>query len=80
MLVNSVGDFNVSLLAIATVMLGLTVMVWLTGKVYKSSYQDALESFFILNIDIFAIATYHTKIVSGNQNILTYVYMVEKDS
>ena len=75
LLVNSVGDSNVSLLAIATVMLGLTVMVWLTGKVYKNWYLDALESFFVLNIGILAIATYHTKIVSGNQNILTYVSM-----
>ena len=43
LLVNSVGDSNVSLLAIATVMFGLTVMVWLTGKVYKSWYLDALD-------------------------------------
>ena len=75
LLVNSLGDSNVSLLAIATVMLGLTVMVWLTGKVYKSWYLDALESFFVLNIGILAIATCHTKFVSGNQNVVTYVSM-----
>ena len=75
LLVNSVGDSNISLLAKTTVMLGLTVMVWLTGKVYKSWYLDALESFFVLNIGILAIATYHTKIVSGNQNVVTYISM-----
>ena len=75
LLVNSVGDSNVSLLAIATIMFGLTVMVWLTGKIYKNWYLDALESFFVLNIGILAVATYHTKIVSGNQNVLTYISM-----
>ena len=72
---NTLGDPSIDLLAIASVMFGLTVMAWLTGKVYKNWYLDALESFFILNIGILAVATYHVRSVGGNQNVLTYISM-----
>ena len=72
---NTLGDPSIDLLAIASVMFGLTVMAWLTGKVYKNWYLDALESFFILNIGILGVATYHVRSVGGNQNVLTYISM-----
>ena len=72
---NTLGNPSIDLLAIASVMFGLTVMAWLTGMVYEHWYLDALESFFILNIGILAVATYHVKNVNGNQNILTYISM-----
>ena len=64
---NSFGNANVNLLAITSVTAGLAALAWVHKGIYKNIYNDILESFFILNLCIFAAVTYHMKETGGSQ-------------
>ena len=69
---NALRDPNVNLLVIATSTFGIAVIVWLTGRVYKNWWLDALESSFILNLGVLAVGTSYIKLAGGNQAALVY--------
>lgn len=67
---NSLGDPSVNLLAITTVCFVVGTLSWIIGGVYSQRILDALEAAFILNLGMFAAATYHTRAsVGGNQAV-----------
>ena len=69
---NALRDPNVNLLVIATSTFGITIIVWLTGRVYEKWWLDALESSFILNLGVLAVGTFYIKLSGGNQAALVY--------
>lgn len=62
-----------NLLATASVFAGLAVWAWVSGRIYNAIYQDLLEAASILNITLFAAATYHVKVIQGDQALLAYI-------
>ena len=70
---NALGEASINLLAIASASLGLIVVTRLTGSIYKKWYIEALESSFILNLGILAVATYHVRLAGGNQTAVAYI-------
>lgn len=71
---NAVGDYDVNLLAVCSVVAGLSII---KGRVYEKRYNDFLESSFLLNLCIFSVATFYvSEEVTGDrqsriQNILS---------
>lgn len=63
---------STSLLAITSVFAGLAVLAWISGRIYNEHYVDVIEAMHILNLTIFAAATYHVKVTKGNQAMLAY--------
>ena len=70
---NIFGSSSANLLAISAVTAGLLSLAWLHGGLYENHHKDFLEAFFILNLCIFAAATYHVKETGGNQELLANV-------
>ena len=70
---NALGNASVNLLAITSVTAGLAALAWIRNRVYEKLYNDILEASFILNLCIFAAATYHVKETGGRQSGLAYV-------
>ena len=70
---NALGDASINLLAITSASLGLLVVTRLTGSIYKKWYIEALESSFILNLGILAVATYHVRLAGGNQSVVAHI-------
>jgi len=54
---NTQADPSIIPLAISSVAFGLTVVTCYTGAVYRKSYVDFLETSFIVNLGILAVAT-----------------------
>ena len=54
---NTQADPSTNLLSISSVAFGLTVVTHYTGAVYRKLYADFLETSFIVNLGILAIAT-----------------------
>jgi len=71
---NTEADPSINLLAISSVAFGLTVLTRYTGAVYRKLYVDLLETSFVLNLGILAIATYYVKlaVVPVNQAAVAY--------
>ena len=69
---NISGNESVNLLVISSATFGIFVWFALCGKVYKSWCLNALELSFILNLGMFAAATYHVKLSGGSQGAVTY--------
>ena len=73
---NAVGDYDVNLLAVCSVVAGLSII---KGRVYEKRYNDFLESSFLLNLCIFSVATFYvSEEVTGDrqsriQNILSAI-------
>ena len=71
---NAVGDYDVNLLAVCSVVAGLSII---KGRIYEKHYNDFLESSFLLNLCIFSVATFYvSEEVTGDrqsriQNILS---------
>ena len=71
---NAVGDDDVNLLAVCSVVAGLSII---KGRIYEKRYNDFLESSFLLNLCIFSVATFYvSEEVTGDrqsriQNILS---------
>ena len=69
--VNALGDPNVNLLAIATTAI-LTAPTILGSRIYKTWSLGLLETSFILNLTILAVATLYIRASGGNQNAVTF--------
>ena len=69
---NTLGSANLNLVVITSVTAGLMGIAWLRGRVYLKLYNDILEVCMILNLCIFAAATYHVVETKGHQAGLAY--------
>ena len=69
---NISGNDSVNLLVISSAIFGIFVWFALCGKIYKSWCLNVLELSFILNLGMFAAATYHVKLSGGSQAAVTY--------
>ena len=69
---NVLGNASVNLLAILSVTAGLAVLAWIHNRVYEKLYNNILEASFVLNLCIFAAATYHVRETRGSQAGLVY--------
>ena len=55
------ADTKINLLIISTVTVCLATVAWLHHGIYERFYNDLLEGSFILNLCLFAAATYHVE-------------------
>ena len=69
---NVLGNASINLLTITSVTVGLTVLAWLQNRLYNERFNDILEACFMLNLCIFAAATYHVREIEGRQDKLAY--------
>ncbi len=70
--INSPRDPSVNLLVLGITMIGLSVWAWNTGSMHRKWYNNALESSFILNLAILALASYQVIMEGGNQAAVIY--------
>ena len=66
---------NINLLAITTFTACLPALASLHKGIYKTTYNNILEAFFIVNLCIFSAATYHVKEIDGNQAGVAYTFI-----
>ena len=69
--VNALGDPSVNLLAIATATI-LTLPTVLGSRIYKTWSLGLLETSFIINLAILAVATFYIRPSGVNQNAVTF--------
>ena len=67
--VNAFGDPSVNLLAIAST---TAAILTLSSRIYKTWSLGLLETSFILNLTVLAVATLHIRLTGGNQNAVTF--------
>ncbi len=70
--INSPRDPSVNLLALAITCAALLTWGLNSGSMYKKWYNNILESSFILNLTILAVASYQVKVEGGNQAAVVY--------
>ena len=66
---------NVTLVSVTALFTGIAIIPWLSKRVYKNFYVDAIEASYILNLCILTSVTYHVQATNGNQVVLTYVFV-----
>lgn len=74
--VNALRDYSENLLAISASVFGLLAWPWLIiGQVYKPEYRwfGVLESTYLLNLGVFAGATFYVQQSGGDQATLAYI-------
>ena len=69
--VNVLGDPSVNLLAIASITAAIPPII-LGSRIYKTWSLGLLETSFIFNLTILAVATLYTRPSGGNQNAVTF--------
>ena len=69
--VNVLGDPSVNLLAIASITAAIPPII-LGSRIYKTWSLGFLETSFIFNLTILAVATLYTRLSGGNQNAVTF--------
>ena len=93
---NSRDNDSVNLLIVSSVSASLAALAWMHHGVYEKMFNDILEGAFILNLCIFAAATYHVKQTQSGERqdnvanasvgiafsifALSYVHILEKTS
>ena len=70
---NALGSASINLLTISSIMIGVAALAWLQSRLYEKIHNDILEALSILNLCIFAAATYHVKETGGTQAKLAYI-------
>ena len=70
--VNTLGDPCVNLLAIASSTVAILTFTTLSTKIYKTWSLGLLETSFILNLTILAMATLYIRPSGENQNVATF--------
>ena len=69
---NALGNVSINLLTIISVTVGIMALAWLKNRLYNEIHNDILEACFILNLCIFAAATYHIRETKERQDKLAY--------
>ena len=70
--VNTLGDPSINLLAIASTTVAILTLTTLSTRIYKTWSLGLLETSFILNLSILAVATLYVYFTGGNQNAATF--------
>ena len=71
--VNALGDPSVNLLAIASITAAIPTLPTILGsRIYKMWSLGLLETSFIINLAILAVATLYVRLTRGNQNAATF--------
>ena len=71
---NALRDYSENLLAISAASLGLLAWPWVTGgPVYENRWFGVLEASYMLNLGVFAAATFYVEQSGGNQSIVAYI-------
>ena len=72
--VNALHDYSENLLAISAVSFGLLAWPWIIrDHVYKNKWFGVLEASYILNLGVFAAATFYVQQSGGNQAVVAYI-------
>jgi hypothetical protein len=72
--VNALRDYSENLLAISAASLGLLAWPWITGGcIYKNKWFGVLEASYMLDLGVFAAATFYVQQSGGNQFIVAYI-------
>ena len=72
--VNALRDYSENLLAISAASLGLLAWLWITGgHLYEKKWLGALEASYMLNLGVFAAATFYMQQSGGNQATVAYI-------
>ena len=67
-------EHNTILVIVSSVLTGITLIPWLQHKIYHKNFINVLEGFFILNVIILSISTYHFTREDGNHQLnLSYI-------
>ena len=61
------------LVIVASVLTGITSILWLQHKIYHKKFINVLEGSFIFNVIILSIATYATREDRNHQLVLSYI-------
>ena len=71
--VNALGDPSINLLAIAFITIAVLTLHIISGtRIYKTWSLGLLETTFILNLAILAVASFYIRLTGGNQNAATF--------
>jgi hypothetical protein len=72
--VNALRDYSENLLAISAASVGLLAWPWITGgRIYNNRWFGVLEASYMLNLGVFAAATFYVQKSGGNQSIVAYI-------
>ena len=69
------GDSPAPILSAGCIALGLILLRVINTRIYKNRLQDSLETLFLTNLVVLAIATYHTRETNENQLALANTSM-----
>ena len=70
---NAAGDNRISLLVVISIGVGVLSFKLFVGGIYKTRFLDILETFFILNLTMFAVITFYDREVNFNQTIIAHL-------
>ena len=70
--VNALGDPSVNLLAIASITTAILPTILAGTRIYKTWSLGLLETSFIINLTILAVASLYIRLTRGNQNAVTF--------
>ena len=70
---NAFADDNSNLLSVTTASAILLALASLHGGIYENTYTNVVEISYVLNLCIFAVATYHVKVSGTGQPVLAYL-------
>ena len=72
--VNALRDYSENLLAISAASFGLLAWPWIIGgHLYNIKWLGALEASYMLNLGVFAAATFYVQQSGGNQATVAYI-------
>ncbi len=66
---NSKVDPSINLIVIGILLLFLFVLTWNFGGIYKKWYNEALESFFLVNLGLLTVSTFHVQLESAQSGL-----------
>ena len=69
------ADSPAPILSAGCISVGLMLLRIINTRIYKNSLQDSLETFFLTNIAILTVATYHIRETNENQLVLANTSM-----
>jgi hypothetical protein len=69
------NNFRIDLVVITSISAGLATIAWIHRGIYEKISLDILESSFILNLCVFAVATYHVNKSRQHQTGISYGFV-----
>ena len=69
------NNLKIALVVITSTSAGLATLAWIHRGIYEKLFLDILESSFILNLCIFAVATYHVNKSRQHQTGISHAFV-----